>query len=497
MRELVTAFLALESVADPERRARWAAGLSAVEPEKIYRRVSPDGSGLAALGNWTIYAAGGEAMREAAGLRPAREFLWGRAFFDRYAGAQLGCFSENGMYRDPGDPITYDVTTRLQIACALCFGYDGPHRAAFSEILRRGGLATLLFVSPQGFCPYGGRSAAFNFREAIVAALCEVEARRYRTCDPRLAGAFKRQARLSALAVRRWLSDMRPWRHIKNGFDPATRHGCDSYGNYSTYGLLAASFLCLAAVLADDTIAEAPCPAETGGFALELAPAFHKIFANVADAYLEIDTAADPHYDATGLGCFAVKGVPLELGPGMPFPARREKHGAPAIAMAPGCEPPPAPLAAGPAWLARGEWTSLAGLSDGLASHVRVIRETDRIVQFAVTYVFRNAEIVEEYRLARGSVAIRTRVNAGGAAAERVRFTVPLLVSDGASTSRIGPPGKDRVQVSYLGHALEVRFDRDARASLDGAACANRNGLYRPLVIEKAGGRIAVELRLS
>ncbi|MHB9025801.1 MAG: hypothetical protein ACYC7E_16810 [Armatimonadota bacterium] len=54
--------------------------------------------------------------------------LWGDAFFDKYLPAQLGHFTEYGMYRDPNDPITYDITTRLQIAAALALGYAGPLR---------------------------------------------------------------------------------------------------------------------------------------------------------------------------------------------------------------------------------------------------------------------------------------------------------------------------------------------------------------------------------
>ena len=96
------------------------------------------------------FARGAEAMREAAGLKPVRPCLWGHAFFERYVGAQLACFTDSGMYRDPGDPITYDVTTRLQIACGLAFGYRGKHRAALDDLLRTGPTGTnvndLLFI---------------------------------------------------------------------------------------------------------------------------------------------------------------------------------------------------------------------------------------------------------------------------------------------------------------------------------------------------------------
>ncbi|WP_431213920.1 hypothetical protein ACQ86N_03245 [Puia sp. P3] len=153
----------------------------------------------------------------------------------------------------------------------------------------------LHFTSPDGLAPFGGRSSQFNFQEGIIAALCELEAKRYKTTDIQLAGAFRRQAHLSAQSIRRWVMDMQPLRHIKNGFPPGSLHGIDEYGKYSVYSLYCSSVLGLAALYADDSIEEAPCPSETGGYVLELSPAFHKVFASTASSQIEIDTEADPH----------------------------------------------------------------------------------------------------------------------------------------------------------------------------------------------------------
>lgn len=323
MRELMTAYLCLAPISDPTRVAEWAADLRCVNPERTYRKVKPDGQGLETLYNWTIYAMAGEWLREAAGLCGPEAGICGRVFVEKYLPPQLVHFSPEGMYRDPGDPITYDITTRLQTIIPLAFGYDGPASAELHRLLQRAGLAMLLFLTPDGYVPYGGRSSQFQFQEAIIAALCELEARRYREADPRLAGAFKRQAHRSTQAVRRWLQ-MQPFRHLKNGFPPAANHGRDAYGHYSVYSLLAASFFGLAALFADIEIPEAPCPAEIGGFVFTLPDAFHKVFATCAGAHVEIDLRADPRYDATGLGRFTRAGVPLELGPGMPFTATPE-----------------------------------------------------------------------------------------------------------------------------------------------------------------------------
>lgn len=221
MRELVTAYSALEPLADTTDRRNWRHLLRQVNPEKHFASVERPDQPIQTLRNWTVYAAAGEAMRQQAGLvPPAPTFRCGNAFFDYYMPHQFHWFSEYGMYRDPADPITYDITTRLQIACALAAGYQGPLRRDFSEILRRGGLTQLLFLSPDGLVPFGGRSSQFHFQEAIISALCELEAQRYAPTDPQLAGAFKRQAHLSARSVQRWLVGMTPFRHLKQ-FSPA------------------------------------------------------------------------------------------------------------------------------------------------------------------------------------------------------------------------------------------------------------------------------------
>jgi hypothetical protein len=489
MRELATAYVAFETVADADRRREWAGDLGRVQPEKIYLQVRPDGSKLETLHNWTVYAAAGEVLREAAGIKASGEFLWGRAFFDKYMPAQLGHFTSLGMYRDPGDPITYDVTTRLQFATALALGgYDGDQRDAIGELLRRGGLATLLFVSPQGFVPYGGRSSQFCFQEAIVSALCELEARRYRKADPALAGAFKRQARLSALSMKRWVVEMTPWRHLKNGFPPEARHGLDTYGEYSVYSLLISSFLGLAALYADDTIEEAPCPSERGGFVFELSPAFHKIFANCGRTYVEIDTDADPHYDATGLGRFTRDGVPLELGLGMPFATAAKKGQGTYLSMAPGVEPPKIPVAIGPALKKDGAWVSLA--ERGGSTSLKTIQETADAVAFTTTTgAWRNT-----YRLREGELVLQCE--AVGKAPEAVRMIVPLRVTDGLEASTI-EPGKGEVRVLLRGASYLVRFDPGLAATIDDATYANRNGVYRSLVLEGPGPSIEATLRLE
>ena len=345
MRELSTAYFCLQAIAPEERLAQWRRDLSKVIPEKNYKIVSPDPAMRHTFHNWAIYSASGEAMREAFGIPGPKGELWGKRFFDEYVRHQLWRFNEYGMYRDPGDPITYDITTRLQLEAALAAGYDGIWRDGLRRNLDDAMLATLLFLPPSGQVPFGGRSSQFYFQEGIVCALCELAAARCKECDPRLAGAFKRQAHLSALAVRPGLlRDDGKLFHIKNFFPVETHHGCDGYGQFAVYLLFAGSVFALAALFADDTVTEAPALSETGGFAFALTNNFYKLFLNEGGSYLEFDLKPNPDHDACGLGRILMKNLPWGLLPVLPFAQR------PLYSFAPGIAPNSFAAAIAPEW---------------------------------------------------------------------------------------------------------------------------------------------------
>ncbi len=492
MRELVTAYVCLAKSADRRLVDEWRSILAKIAPEKINKVVSVDDGKLSELHNWAIYGAAGESMRESAGITPEdKDAIWGNRFFDKYMSAQFSHFNSFGMYRDPGDPITYDITTRLQLAAALWYGYDWKLRPLVDELLRRGGITTLFFVSPCGFAPFGGRSGQFNFQEGIIAALCEIEAGRYRKNDPRLSGAFKRQAHLSARSVERWLKGLSPLRHIKNAFPPESLHGIDEYGQYSVYSLYNASVFGLAALFADDTIEEKPCPAEIGGYVLEISPSFHKLFATCQGTHIEIDTCADLHYDSTGLGRFQAEGFPAELGLSMPFtstPKFKMDRKLVPLEMVSIC----------PAWQVSEKWMSLASLSEGLESNLEIIKETQEEIEISIKYTHRKSglEIKERYHLSHDRLDIRSKVWIGGAPAGRTRFMVPLLVTDGMRRSKFEKEGSS-VKVSYMDRDYVISHGKEVNSEIQSAEFANRNGIYRLLLLERQGDEIGLSLQFS
>lgn len=472
MRELATAYFCLKPLVPAEVSERWRRNLAAVEPEKIYKVVDPSRAKLGELANWAVYSSGGEAMREALGIGGSPDFLWGYNFFDLYMKPQSGHITEYGMYRDPDDPITYDITTRLQIANALYWGYRGDLYATYDEYLRRGGLTGLLFVSPEGFVPFGGRSGEFQFREAIISALCELEAIRYKKAgDPVMAGRFRRQAYRSASAVLPWINED-PLRHIKNHFPPESLHGCDRYGQYSVYSLFASSVFGLAALYADDSLEEAPTFAETGGFVLSLEPAFHKLFANCGGNYVEIDTCADLHNDATGLGRILLKGVPYGLLPAMPFPSE------PKYRLDERTRPPVVPAAIGP----RG----LAGIAN-IVPELNVEKETPEEVAWSLTWALDGEKIVQSYELSDSGLKIRCVRTGGDGKPLPLVFEIPVLHFDGKDSAKWRVDGKIAIG-SYKGATAEIRSSAELQSRQD--EFANRNGVYRMLTTAAPTGTV-------
>ncbi|MBO4649290.1 MAG: hypothetical protein J5806_14165 [Lentisphaeria bacterium] len=474
MRELVTAYHCLKPLVAPELAEQWKNDLAAVDPERCYFRVDPSHTRLGELANWTVYSSGGEAMREQLGIGGSPDFLWGRAFFDTYVSGQLGRFSEYGMYRDPNDPITYDITTRLQMANALHWGYRGKLHDTIRGFMIRGDLTALLFVSPEGFVPFGGRSGEFHFREGIISALCELEALRFKTDDPVLAGRFRRQARRSAETVLPWLRDT-PLRHIKNRFPPQSRHGCDSYGFYSVYSLFASSVFGLAALYADDTIPEALTFAEMGGFAAELKGAFHKLFVNCGGNYVEFDTCADLKQDATGLGRILLKGIPYGLLPAMPFAPKPKYVTDPAFPLS------GVPAAVGP----RG----LAAVTDRLPEF-SLRQETPEKVVWNLTWKL-DAEILsQDYELTAAGLRIRCTRTAPDGKAMPLVFEIPVLHFNGAETACWTVRGKTAEGRLGSGSAF-IRASVDLKLD-DRTDLVNRNGVYRLLTAGSPSGEVEI-----
>lgn len=304
VREIVSCLLLLEEkrVFPKEKTDEWREMLKKIDPYTCYRVIASEPPKR--IGNWAAFGAHSEQARKYAGIGCEDHFI------DNQIASQLLSFDENGMYRDPNEPMLYDIATRGVLSTALYYGYDGPHKEQLEQLLEMGGRQTLYMQSVTGELAYGGRSNQFLHNEAWIAALCEYEACRHKQRgESTLAGQFKSAANLATKKLMQYLDGERMY-HIKNAYPNDSKYGCEGYGYFNKYMVSIASLIYLAYLFADDSIDLVPCPAEAENYIHRTSDYFHKTFCKFGEYFVEYDTNADFHYDANGLGRVHRKGAP-------------------------------------------------------------------------------------------------------------------------------------------------------------------------------------------
>ncbi len=483
-KELVLGYLALGDTADRSTVEQWQKHLGSFDPEKNYGEVL--GKRAAdEIFNFCTFGLAGEGMKRRCGLAN------NEAFIERHLATQINCFTSSGQYRDPNCPMTYDAVARMNLTLLLHSGYQGPHFSYFDDMLRRGALTMLPCLSPTGEAPYGGRSNQQNFNEATVALICEYEASRYHKLgDIEMAATFKRKARLATQSVQRWLK-LNPVRFNKNEFPPESQHGRQkNYGYHAAYSLLIASQFGFAGWLADAGIQETESPDDSGSHLSRLDDDFHKIFATCGDYHLEIDTRADLHYDATGLGRLHKVGVPTETALSTPIVADPDYLVSTSTSIR--------NVAIGPGWVRDGKITWLADLSDEIQSvEFQNIEENENRITFRVIYLLASpfGSIQETYQLSRDGVEISCEISDPP---EAIYFQVPLIETDGHHCSQIAA-GDRSFRVGYQGHVYHIRCQHpgEVESRLETFSAPNRNGIYRVGVFSTTGSTITCHLSVE
>lgn len=318
VREIICCLRELDSsdIIEPEALARWKQALSAFEPWKRYTITAkaPEDP----VRNWALFSGVSEYFRQQYGLCRSEEFI------DIQIASQMKWFDENGMYRDNAaseihQPFVYDLVARGLFSLLLHFGYRGKYYDAIDEKLKKAGLLSLRMQSVTGELPYGGRSNQFPHNEAWLASLMEFEANRYaREGNAALSAAFKAGVVRALDSVESWLRK-EPIRHVKNRFPTQTKYGCEDYAYFDKYMITTASFLYTGYLMCDDTLPAAQLPARPE--LTETSKFFHKICMKCGEYFAEVDTDADPHYDASGLGRLHRKGAPSGVAMSVPCPA--------------------------------------------------------------------------------------------------------------------------------------------------------------------------------
>lgn len=473
LKDMLVLYEVLQGRVDAGRWARWSEQLSAPTPEALY-----DGER-----NWHFYNAAAETLRVKHGLSARRDAI------DALVAGQMPWWTAHGLYRDPNEPTTYDLTVRQALAFMLENGYDGEYVDWMRQVLRTGALTTLLFVSPNGVAPFGGRSNQFHHMEAMIAYFCEWQAREEaRAGNLALAGALRRVALAGAETDRRWLLQD-PYFSLKNqvreplafGHDP-NHPGLSLHG---AYGLLAANLFGGTYHVADPTIPAAPAPSDIGGYLLYLSDAFYRLWATAGSYHIQLDTRAQPGYDATGLGRLHRRGLPIDVGLNMGI-AARPTYTLPVAAA-------PRSVALGVGWPANGGWRYLSEANRETHDVAVQTHAEGASVAFTVCYESRGdglngvARVQEEYLLS--EEGLRVRVTVPGAA--RLRLQVPVIETDGRHRAEIHL-GADSVAARYLGHTFRVHLPGGARAaSFEPWQAPNRNGFYRVALFEVDGPTVA------
>ncbi|RYX85260.1 hypothetical protein EON83_06600 [bacterium] len=466
----------------PQRAAQWENNLKSIDPYKTYR-VGIGGS------NWNIVALSGEAAFQKMGIRPANS-----DYVERSLGGQIQHFgSAYGLYLE--GPMAYDLFPRLWLNDMLADGYAGRYKAEIDEMMRRGAITNLFMQSPWGELPAGGRSAQHQWNEAEQCATYEIyAAKALKGGDSELASVYKRAAHLSLASMQRWVRPSGEMQIIKNWVDPAQNHAYEGYSAHSQYNLLPMSMLAIAYEHAATTtgVTEKPAPADVGGFVVDL-PELHKVFANASGTYIELDTNADHHYDATGLIRVHMKGLSPQLGPSDSI----LEH---ASYRVPANSPQAKNTAVGVSWQDKaGDWHRLGELSADQIKGVKVeTREsTPQRVAFDVTYegdLFGVTRIIEHYVLTNDKVELSTELAGYNGP---LRYVWPILADDGKTPTTI-TTANGIVSVSQPGGKTAQTFAPQGAQSVtvENERYPNHNGWARLGVADyPRGGKITLVIQ--
>lgn len=487
-----------------EKSAEWRVKLADLDSYKLY----PDNLQRKKTAyNHNLVALAGEYLRAKQGWPIDTNF------FNTHLEHQRQYFTDLGMYKDPNVPMVYDEFSRQFVTTILCEGYGGsasptPHSALrpptpldtrpcsfYRDRLWKGAWMSLFMQSPFGECPAGGRSAHHIWNEAQMAVTYEIYAAQYaRHKDaPQAmakAGAFKRAAHLSLRCIGRWLRPDGSGYIVKNRYPIEAKHGYERYSAQSQYNLLACWLMAVAYLYSDESIAERPAPADVGGFVVPLVSDFHKVFANAGGTYVEYDTAADLHYNPTGLIRVHVKNSNPQLGPSDGVvhqfdPKTKADLGGENLCI-------------GPAWRdASGQWHRLADYSSKHLPTVEILREKPDEVAFRVTYEgdLDGARRVRETITAkRDRVIVEDSLEGPGS----IRVYYPMLVFDGLEETRTSLSG-NVARLSLRDGALQFSVDQPAGVSLQraGRRLDFRSGQAEALYADVPGTTVTYSIRAA
>lgn len=471
VREIVNCIEATEQTGfvEAERLAQWKREISSIKPYDCYSRIAKDESEV--IFNWAVFTAVSEYRRNVAGLGDTAEII------DIQLGSQLKRLDENGMYRDGINhaPVFYDYIPRGLFATLLHLGYRGKYHDVIDEAVKKAALHTLKMQSATGEIPFGGRSNQFLHNEAWLAVIFEYEAGRYKkTGDLALAGKFKAAANRAVDVVEHWLSKS-PIYHIKNRYPTESKYGCEKYAHFNGYMIAVASFLHAAYLICDDRIAAAEFDATTP-VAWQTSDDFHAVYLRAGGYSAQLDIAADPHYDASGLGRVHRTEAPSAICLSVPCPG-----GEPSYTVT-NPEPRAFSLCAG---VKDGdEWCFATGKDT--VYEVTALTQGEKCAHAEIACRFENGKTVKStYTVSENGVYLDLRGEG------ELALALPAFDFDGEARTEITAK-KQALEIRYEGWVC--RYESDGEIVDLGYTVENRNGRYRAFA---AVGESSLSVKIS
>ena len=140
---------------------KWVKLLSSFDPYTKYDVVTAP---FESKGNWAAFGAVSEIVRsKLCGIDSS-------VFIDNQISSLLNDFDENGMYKDPHNPMVYDYVTRVLLDYMLYAGYNGKYRDRLKDYLIKAAPFSIQLQSATGEMPFGGRSNQFFHNQMWIAA---------------------------------------------------------------------------------------------------------------------------------------------------------------------------------------------------------------------------------------------------------------------------------------------------------------------------------------
>jgi hypothetical protein len=228
-----------------------------------------------------------------------------------------------------------------------------------------------------------------------------------------------------------------------------------------------------------ESLPEVPAPADLGGYMLHID--LHKIVANAGGMYIEIDTSANHHYDATGLIRVHKEGFNPQLGPSDSL-VRLPYYSRPHLG-------PRETTGIGAAWKVNGTWHKVGELTN-VSVNVTDVIETPELVSFKV-YYNSSQKIIEHYVVTPSSVTLTTDVVGYSGP---LRYIWPMLADN----------GKEKTVITLVGGTVHVRLNNTIQTFYPVGASTihvadtlypNRNGWAKIAVAQYPhGGKITMEI---